>query len=141
MQQSVGFGRRMLSATINYIKSTYIALWVTLFACSILSCMLVYSATIHTGSSRSALMQGIACLIGYVAMVIISLMDYERLAQLWPIIAIVCVGLVGLTFIVGQRASGEYSLADDHRNWLSLILQTDLFRGPHAPHNHPLATD
>lgn len=120
MQQSVGFGRRTLNAVINYIRSTYKSLWLVLITCSVFSCMLVYSSTLHTGSSRSVLTQAIASLIGFAAMIVISLMDYERLAQLWPIIAIVCVGMVGLTFIVGQRASGEYSLADDQA-WLNIF--------------------
>lgn len=119
MQKSVGLGLRILHAIGNYIRSTYIPLWlVTIFA-SVYSCMLVYSATNAFGN-RTTYVQIIACLVGYFGAVIISLMDYERLGEIWYIVAGVCLFLVGLTFIWGQSAQGEFSTADD-KAWLSIF--------------------
>jgi len=113
-------GKRMVNAVIGYIRTTYIPFWLVTMCASVYSVMLVYSATLNLDSSRTYVMQTIACVIGYLAAIIISLMDYEKLGELWPLIAAICVGLVGLTFVAGQGASGEYSLADDQA-WLNIF--------------------
>jgi len=113
-------GKRMFYAVVGYLRTTYIPLWIVTITASVYSIMLVYSATLNLDSFRTTLMQIIACVVGYLAAIVISLMDYEKLGELWPVIAGVCVGLVGLTFIVGQGASGEYSLADDQA-WLNIF--------------------
>jgi len=113
-------GKRMVYAVAGYVKNTYIPLWLVTMCASVYSVMLVYSATLNLDSFRTTLMQIVACVVGYLAAIVISLMDYEKLGELWPIIAGVCVGLVGLTFFVGQGASGEYSLADDQA-WLNIF--------------------
>lgn len=114
------FGRRFGGAIAGYFRRTYIPYWIVTMCASIYSILLVYSATRSTGSPRTALTQLAACVIGYLAAIVISLMDYERLGELWYLIAGVCVVLVGLTFFVGQGASGEYSLADDQA-WLNIF--------------------
>ncbi len=117
--KTVGVGLRVLHAIGNYFRSTYIPYWiVTLFA-SVYSCLLVYSAT-HVYGTRTYMVQIIACVVGYIGAIIISLMDYERLGEIWYIVAGVCLFLVGLTFIWGQGASGEYSTADD-KAWLNIF--------------------
>lgn len=120
MHRSVGFGKRAIYAIVRYVRSTYVAMWCVLLTASVYSCMLVYSATYNTGSTRPVFTQIAACVIGYTAAVVISLMDYERLGELWPIVAGVCVTLVGLTFIFGKQAAGEGALADD-RAWLDIF--------------------
>jgi len=113
-------GKRMFYAVVGYVKNTYIPLWIVTICASVYSIMLVYSATLSLGSTRTTLMQFVACVVGYLAAIVISLMDYEKLGELWPMIAGICVGLVGLTFFVGQGAAGEYSLADDQA-WLNIF--------------------
>ncbi len=120
MHKTVRIGKRIAYAIYGYLKNTYIALWLVVIASSVYSCMLVYSATRNTGSLRSVKMQIIACVGGYVAAIIISIMDYERLGQLWYIVGPVCVLLVGATYIIGEGAGGEYSVADD-KAWLNIF--------------------
>ncbi len=120
MQFLKQLGKKMFYAVVGYVRNTYIALWLVTLCASVYSVMLVYSATLNLGSSRTYMMQIVACVVGYLAAIVISLMDYEKLGELWPIIATICVGLVGLTFVVGQGASGEYSLADDQA-WLNIF--------------------
>lgn len=118
MHKTISIGRRIIGAIVGYIKNTYLALWLVVLASSVYSCMLVYSAT-HSLGFRTTLVQILACAMGYVGAIFISLMDYERLGELWWLIAGVCVFLVGLTFFVGVGASGAYSLADDQA-WLRI---------------------
>ena len=120
MQKTVNIGKRIIGAIVGYIKNTYLALWVVVLASSVYSCMLVYSATKNLGSNRAVITQMLACILGYIAAIIISLMDYERLGELWYLIGGGCVFLVGLTFFIGTGASGEYSLADDQA-WLNIF--------------------
>ena len=122
LQKTVHIGKRVLHAIANYMKNTYIAFWLVMLLASAYSCVLVYSAT-HTsggGLPRTVIVQILACLVGYFAAIIISLMDYERLGELWWLVAGGCIFLVGLTYFVGVGASGEYSLADDTA-WLNIF--------------------
>lgn len=116
VQKFTGFFKRVGMSVVKYVRSTYIALWLVLLCCSVFSCMLVYSAT-HDVGTRTLIVQIAACLIGYTGAVIISSMDYERLGELWYLIAIVCVGLIFATYIFGERVN---ELADD-RAWLNIF--------------------
>ena len=81
--------------------------------------LMVYSATLHTlddGAfmSRDARTMIIAVIMGLIASVVISLVDYEAVARLWPIIAVVCLGLMVSLFFFGNSPSGR----DDAISWL-----------------------
>ncbi len=116
MQKLITFGKKAGFALLKYIKTTYIALWVTVLTASVFSCMLVFSAT-HTLGYRRLIVQMSACLIGYVGAIIISTMDYERLGELWYLIAAVCISLILATFVFGVQGT---ELADD-RAWLRIF--------------------
>lgn len=116
MQRLLVYAKKAGFAVLKYFKSTYIALWATVLCASVFSCMLVYSAT-HTGGTRRILVQIAACVVGYVGAIIISTMDYERLGELWYLIAAVCLSLVLATFVVGVQGN---ELADD-RAWLRIF--------------------
>ena len=51
--------------------------------------------------TRQFIVQCAAILIGFIAAIVISLVDYEAIAYIWWIIAPVCVLLVGLTYFIG----------------------------------------
>ena len=80
--------------------------------------LMVYSATRHElengGISRDARTMIIAVIMGVFAAIVISLVDYEAMVRLWPIIAIVCLGLMLALFPFGQSPSGR----DDAISWL-----------------------
>lgn len=116
MQKALSLLKKTGFAVLKYVKSTYIALWITVLCASVFSCMLVYSATRDNGTRRIAV-QLIACIVGYIGAVIISTMDYERLGELWYLIAAVCVGLVLATFVFGVKGN---ELADD-KAWLRIF--------------------
>ncbi len=116
MQKLLVFGKKAGYAIYKYVKTTYIPLWITVLCASIFSCSMVYSTT-HGLGLRRVLVQIIACLIGYVGAIIISTMDYERLGELWYLIAGVCILLILATFVFGVQGT---ELADD-RAWLRIF--------------------
>ena len=109
------FAAKAASAAVDYAKTTYVAMWALILTCTIYGCMLIHSArpiAIKT--------QVMAAVIGFGGAFIISLMDYHRLGQLWPIVGGLCVFLVGLTFVVGHSAIGGNAVADDVA-WLNIF--------------------
>lgn len=102
--------------SINYVKDTYKTYWLVCLATSIYGLLFVYSATLSFESDRQIIMQCLACAIGYTGALILSTIDYEQLGEMWLLITIVCVFLVGLTFVIGVGATDE---ADD-KAWLRI---------------------
>lgn len=97
----------------TYFKKTDKLFWALCIAAS------AYGILLLTSVSRSGTnyvkTQLMAVLIGYFAAVIISVMDYNFLAKLWPIIAILSAGLVMLTYFIGYGVAGTDDVA-----WLIL---------------------
>ncbi len=104
-----------LNAAVKYFRTTYIAMWGLILACTIYGCVLISSA--RPVAVRTQIM---AALLGFGGAFIISIMDYHRIGQLWYVVAAVCVFMVGLTFVVGQSAAGINSVADDQA-WLNIF--------------------
>lgn len=83
--------------------------------------IMVYSATRRTLTEdavipRDVLAMSIAVVLGLVCAFIISLVDYDALARLWPLIAIVCLGLMGSLFFIGSAPDGR----SDAISWIKL---------------------
>lgn len=105
----------------QYIKET--DKWLLLFtiAASIYGIMLVFSATYADRGDRAiprdALVMALAFLIGIVACMIISSIDYEIMARLWILVAIGCVLLMVITMFFGKALNPQ---RQDARSWLDL---------------------
>ena len=119
MSEKIQAARRFVlkaaNASVTYARTTYIAMWALILTCTVYGCMLIHSArpiAIKT--------QVMAAMIGFGGAFVISLMDYHRLGQLWPLVGGACVFLVGLTFVVGQSAIGGNAVADDVA-WLNIF--------------------
>ncbi len=92
--------------------------------CMILSAIgtvMVYSATrINLTEdqviSRDAKTMFLAVVMGICVSLVISYFDYEAVARLWPIIAIVCLGLMLSLFVIGSSPEGR----DDAISWIKL---------------------
>lgn len=92
--------------------------------CMILSAIgtvVVYSATrINLTEdqviSRDAKTMFLAVVMGICVALVISYFDYEAVARLWPIIAIVCLGLMLSLFVIGSSPEGR----DDAISWIKL---------------------
>ena len=92
--------------------------------CMILSAIgtvMVYSATRvnlteNQVISRDAKTMFLAVVMGICVSLVISYFDYEAVARLWPIIAIICLGLMLSLFVIGSSPEGR----DDAISWIKL---------------------
>ncbi len=84
--------------------------------------LMVHSATLHKltdGSflSRESFIMLIAIGLGFIICLIISFIDYELVLRLWPIVALVCVGLMVSLFFIGNYGS---EARKDAISWISI---------------------
>ena len=83
--------------------------------------IMVYSATRRTLTEdavipRDVKTMAIAIVLGVVCALIISLVDYDALARLWPLISFVCLGLMFSLFFIGSAPAGR----SDAISWIKL---------------------
>ena len=83
--------------------------------------IMVYSATRRTLTEDALIPRDvrtmiIAVALGVICALIISLVDYEALARLWPLIAVACVGLMVSLFFIGDAPEGR----SDAISWIKL---------------------
>lgn len=83
--------------------------------------IMVYSATRRTLTEDAVIPRDvrtmiIAIVLGVICALIISLVDYEALARLWPLIAIACIGLMVSLFFIGDAPEGR----SDAISWIKL---------------------
>lgn len=88
---------------------------------SAIGTLMVYSATRVNLTedqviSRDAKTMFLAVVMGICVSLVISYFDYEAVARLWPIIAIVCLGLMLSLFVIGSSPEGR----DDAISWIKL---------------------
>lgn len=108
--------KHILRRTADYIRECDKILMILCIFTTSFGCIAVLSTTYHTtGNLRQFLMQFICMIIGIVAIIIISNFNFLDIAKLWPLIAIVGLIPVGLTFFIGY-APGQ----TDDKAWLSL---------------------
>jgi len=100
----------------KHFKSTDKLLLVLCFVTSLYGVALVYSATRRHESIMATMVQLGALIIGLIAAIIISAVDYEDTARLWPVIMGIALLLVGLTFFIGVGPADR----PDAVRWLKL---------------------
>ena len=103
-------------AVFDYIKKLDKFLILLAFICSIYGCILIDSAIYNqSGYSRTLPVQMAAVVVGMIAMIILSAIDYGYYKFFWPAVSIVCLCLLILTLIIGTGREG----ADDSA-WIRL---------------------
>lgn len=120
--------KKLFSRTKRFISETDKILFLAIMAASIFGVLMVISTTIcslEDGQiiSRDATVMIIAAVVGLILTLIISAIDYELIMKLWPIIGIVCIGLMIITLIFGVAPESR----PDARSWLafgSIYFQT-----------------
>ena len=113
--------RKFFKAIKNFIKETDKIL---LFLCALASaygCVSVLSATLWTVSegekfSRDFLVMCAACIAGIVIALINSLIEYEFIMKMAPLIGLFCIGIMLLLFAVGVGPIER----PDAKTWLKL---------------------
>lgn len=116
--------KQLLKSVKNFIKETDKIL---LFLCTLTSLFgstMVLSATLHTAAegvrfTRDFKVMLAAVCIGIVAALFISVIDYEFIIKIWPLIAAVSVGLMLLLFVPGVGVGPLER--PDAKTWISLL--------------------
>lgn len=103
----------------NFLKETDFSLLIPCLLLSAFGILMVHSATLYKiteGSilHRDTLVMLIAVVAGIVACLIISIIDYEFIIRLWPLIAVVSLALMLALFKWGVSPNGR----DDAFTWL-----------------------
>lgn len=115
--------KQILKSVKNFIKETDKIL---LFLCAVTSffgATMVLSATLHTAAegvrfTRDFKVMLIAICAGLIAAVLISVIDYEFIMKMWPIVAAVSIGLMLLLFVPGVGVGPAER--PDAKTWISL---------------------
>ncbi len=105
--------RNPLKASLRYFRSIDLFLALAVTVISLFGLAAIRSATLTEASGRSLLVQTVGLGAGLVIMIIISLIDYELLCDLWIPIIILSAGINLLTAIVAEEIDGN-------RAWLNL---------------------
>jgi len=101
----------------DFLKGTDKLLFGLCILLSSIGTIMVCSATRHTTESiisRDTKTMILAIVMGICIALIISYFDYEAVARLWPLIAIVCLGLMLSLFVFGIAPDAR----SDARSWL-----------------------
>ena len=98
--------RKFFKTIKNFIKETDKVLLLLCTLASAYGCLSVLSATLWTVNegdkfSRDFIVMCAACIAGIVIALIISLIDYEFIMKMAPLIGLFCIGIMLLLFIVG----------------------------------------
>ncbi len=102
---------------VAFLRGSNLWLMILCLAITVYGCLLVYSAAVGYGYGWSGASTHIfAAGIGFVAALLISLVDYDNICSLWPIWAGLALVLIILTFTpLGLNATGT-----DDTAWLAI---------------------
>lgn len=110
--------RTFLNKAKVFIKETNKTLLCMCLILSVFGILLIYSATLYQtdGSSipRSVITTIIATVAGIIGGMIISMFEHDFIIKFWPLIGLVCLGLMLSLFVFGCSPSGR----DDAISWL-----------------------
>lgn len=112
---------RFLKSVGYFLKETDLILLLTCIATSAFGVLMVHSATMSSLSegvmmSRDVKIMIIAITLGLIACVFISVIDYEIIIRLWPLVAVISLALMGALFIWGVGPS----VRSDAKTWLPI---------------------
>jgi len=107
--------RYYLAKIADYFREAdKIILFLSLFA-SLYGSVAVFSATYYMENYRPAFIQFACTFLGLIAAIVVSTVDYEKIAKRWYLIALLGLVPVILTFFIGIAPEGT-----DDRAWLDL---------------------
>ena len=111
--------KKFFKSIKNFIRETDKILLLLCTLASAYGCVSVLSATLWTVDegekfSRDFLVMCAACIAGIVIALIISLIDYEFIMKMAPLIGLFCIGIMLLLFAVGVGPTER----PDAKTWL-----------------------
>ena len=115
--------KQILKSVKTFIKETDKILLLLCALTSAFGSVMVLSATLHTAAEGVQLTRDFkvmlaAVCLGLAMSIIISVIDYEFIIKMWPIIAAACLGLMLLLFVPGVGVGPEER--PDAKTWISL---------------------
>ena len=110
---------KIISRIADYIRETDKLMLILCVFASGYGSLAVYSATRYLNTVRPLIVQLIGMVIGVVAAIIISTIDFEKLTKYWFIFILLGVIPVILTFFIGWAPEGT-----DDKAWLDLGFTT-----------------
>lgn len=100
---------KVIGAVSRYLRQTDRTLLLFSLLASAYGMVLVYSATLSAKSGsflmRTVLVQGAAVLIGLVAMIVLSKIDYHTMGNVWKFVAAAGVLLLTATLVLGKSTN------------------------------------
>lgn len=106
--------QKIIKGLTKFFTKSDVILWLLTIAASVYSLLLINS--MQRSSDYSYITpQLLALLVGYIAAIVITLIDYERIARFWPLLAAVSLGLLVLVFLIGRNVTGT-----DDTAWITL---------------------
>lgn len=109
--------RRFLNAVADYTRETDKLLLILCIVASLCGCGLIYSAVLANGSTRTVIVQLAAVLLGVIAAVGVSLIDYNKAAKHPLIFVAIEALLLVVTFFFGYAPEGT-----ENKAWIELPL-------------------
>lgn len=106
---------KIWSAVADYIRECDKVLLLLCLFTGGYGCLGVLTSTNYMGTNRQFLVQALGLVVGFAIAIVISLIDYEKLLNIWYLIAAAGLFLVVLTFFVGYAPEGT-----DDKAWLLL---------------------
>ncbi|MBR6503207.1 MAG: rod shape-determining protein RodA [Clostridia bacterium] len=110
---------RIIAKIADFIRETDKLMLLLCIAATSYGCLAVYSATMHLNSLRPLMVQGIGMVVGVLAAIIISGINFEKYSKYWYLLAIIGLVPVILTFFIGWAPEGT-----DDKAWLNLGFTT-----------------
>ena len=107
--------RSVWNSVADYIRECDKLLLLLCLAASGYGCVAVLSSTHYLGNTKQFFTQLITVFLGVLLVVVISRFDYNIYKKIWPIIAVLCLVPVILTFFIGFAPAGT-----DDKAWLRL---------------------
>ena len=110
---------KIIAKIADFIRETDKLMLLLCVAATSYGCLAVYSATMHLNSLRPLMVQIIGMMVGVLAAIIISGINFEKYSKYWYLLAIVGLVPVILTFFIGWAPEGT-----DDKAWLNFGFTT-----------------
>ncbi len=110
---------RIIARIADFIRETDKIMFLLCLAATGYGCLAVYSATRYLNTMRPLLIQLVGLVLGVIAAIIISTVDFEKFTKFWYLSVPVGLIPVILTFFIGWAPEGT-----DDKAWLDLGFTT-----------------
>ena len=106
--------QKIIKGLTKFFTKSDVILWLLAIAASVYSLILINS--MQRASDYSYMTpQVLALILGYIAAIVITLIDYEKIARLWLLLIGLSLGLLVLVFLIGRNVTGT-----DDTAWITL---------------------